>query len=779
MIAAALGVWVVLVDPSAANGAERRRGPSLYDNPVSAPSPSISRVRPMELKNDSWKAAPFYCIQTELSPATLYHCASQEITFFGHLQESGLGAPAYAGFDTLRGPRVGTNGAPMDISAMAGCWVVVWFSGAPGWTNWDSPWAVFLQHKPTAMRLDEAGLHFEFVQAAGDLVLMPLYGCYKPPPPGKDFLAAHGLHSQKIKTWEWANFLPRELLLRVRYWAGASREFPIYCAESFSVDRSKDAVTIRQRFDWISIEDDWKTPHLKLAPISPPLALASKDGRFPVTFSKEPIDLDIFTPYGPYMGVQGVDAFDATLSVLQYVNETEASDPPQTNGPPAVALAVGKLQQVASGKFRNADKYDYDHGGLGNFCWAIQGDQWYAKALPYMDEKTRLIAVASLRHYFHEDVLVTNRFKGRGALKGSGREYLILEGPGLGLSGVLGDAGKCGANLLETLWAYAHFTGDWGLIQERWPLVKRMFSTPAEARWVSFGRDAIAELGEEAAPCLALARMAYRVGDIDTYNYACCMFARELVHLHVQQRGADYFRKHQPWHSMEFMDEEVFLTRLGGGTAGWQIDGPNYPAKTGERQFNNRWVRFNDADVGRFYRDYLRADVKRELDWLQERWELKRRFHNDPHLLPSLVQLRSLLLNETPAELARVATPDTFSGPRSGQIASCLAVIRTSHPMRYERLIPAGGPSPFVAGLEREVGGPNVDLVQTVRSAAEDNPGQTSTNLWPLVTWWGWKTPTGVQWNFGQVLPGRAWASASVQTVPINWNTRVLAYSLP
>src|SRR5437899_1463294 len=105
---------------------------------------------------------------------------------------------------------------------------------------------------------------------------------------------------------------------------------------------------------------------------------------------------------------------------------------------------------------------------------------------------------------------------------------------------------------------------------------------------------------------------------------------------------------------MEFMDEEVYLTNLWGDAAGWQIDGPNYPAKTGERQFNNRWVRFKNEDVARFYRDCLRDDVWRELDLLQHRGEPKRRYHNDSHIMPSLVQLRSLLLNESPTNLAAV-----------------------------------------------------------------------------------------------------------------------------
>ena len=164
-------------------------------------------------------------------------------------------------------------------------------------------------------------------------------------------------------------------------------------------------------------------------------------------------------------------------------------------------------------------------------------------------------------------------------------------------------------------------------------------------------------------------------------------------------------------------------------------------------------MRFKDADVGRFYRDYFKAEVKAELDLLQTRWPEKRRFVNDSHIMPSLVQLRSLLLNESPADLAKVATPDQFAGPPSGVIASCLAVLRASRPIRYERLIPPGPPSPFVAGLEREVGGPNPNLVQTVQFRVTDRQTRTSHAIWPLITWWGWKTPTGARWNFGQVRP--------------------------
>jgi len=250
------------------------------------------------------------------------------------------------------------------------------------------------------------------------------------------------------------------------------------------------------------------------------------------------------------------------------------------------------------------------------------------------------------------------------------------------------------------------------------------------------------------------------------------------VHHYVKQRGADYFRKHQPWHSMEAMDEEVYLTNLWGDLAGWQIDGPKYPQQTGERQYNNRWVRFKDSDVGRFYRDYLKEDVRHELDLLQTRWDAKRKYHNDSHIMPSLVQLRSLLLNETPDQLAQIATPDAFTGPPSGIIASCLSLIRTSHPTRYVRLIPPGAPSAFVAGLEREVAGPNVYLAQAIQFTSATKQEATGPRR-PEITWWkSWKTPNGQRWSFGFVQPGTNAAAAEARVLALNWNSEAVVYSV-
>jgi hypothetical protein len=243
------------------------------------------------------------------------------------MAETGLGGPTFSAISTELGPKIFKPGDAIDPAKLRESWFLVWFAGATGWTNWDSPWLVTLQHRPAAIRFNTNGLHFTFASEAGYAAMMPLYGYYKPPQNSQESSPFYALKEKKkrIITWEWAKALHADPLARARYWASALKEFPLYCEDSFSVDRGTDSVTIRQTFRWLSWDDDWKTKHWKLAPISPPLAHAFKEG-FPVTFSKKPFDMEIFTPYGPLYGVEQVDSYDATLPVLRYVTRRKSSN---------------------------------------------------------------------------------------------------------------------------------------------------------------------------------------------------------------------------------------------------------------------------------------------------------------------------------------------------------------------------------------------------------------------------------------------------------------------
>lgn len=220
-------------------------------------------------------SAHFAVLETELSPAILVHSDSKYLALFADAD-----APEHIAFVTRNGPRSFKRGEKLKAGEMEECWLLLWDSGFP-------PWVVYLQRKPLALTLDEKGLHFSFANGAGDVVLLPLLGS-----------------STNVDTKKWAEFLPREPLLRIRYWASVLREFPIECENSFSI--SNQTVTVRQKFRFHSIRDDWQTKPLKLAPISPPLAAAADE-----KLKRKLMDMDMPTPFGPYMGFEGVTEWQA------------------------------------------------------------------------------------------------------------------------------------------------------------------------------------------------------------------------------------------------------------------------------------------------------------------------------------------------------------------------------------------------------------------------------------------------------------------------------------
>jgi len=683
-----------------------------------------------ESSAENWQSTPFWCLQTELNPATVVFSKDRDLRLFTQATNSPVGPPAFMAFPNVAGLVISSNGPAINCSTMNECWAVVWYGGARGWTNWDSPWLIAFEHKPLRARLDSTGLKLRFGHEAGHVVMMPLYGYEKLL---QDEESVRRLHStSKIEIWKWSKGLPKDVVQRARYWSSVLREFPIHCAESFSVDRSRDSVTLRQSLQWLPIPDDWNTSPLPLHPVSPPLAQASLDKTFPVGFSSPPFDLDFFTTFGPLFGVEKKTSLDVTIPLLRFINEMEIPELPPANAPAVVTAALTKLRETAAQTFHDPIESDSD-------------DSWYAKALPYYDEPTRVKALESLRKFLDQNVLAANRIE-------------------------LRDSQGLGANLLESLWAYAQHGGDLELIKAHWDLIKKLFAAPAERHWVGFGPNATAEIGDEAVPSLAMARLAYAVGDLETYNYATCRFVRALVHLQVKQRGADYFRRHQPWHSLENMGEDVFLTSLGAD--GWRIDGPKYPKQATERQFKSRWLRFSNEDVGRFYRDYWQADVRKELDLLETVGSPEARWQNDPNAMPSFLQLRSLLLNEAPEDLGKVALPKQSTGSPSGVIANCISILRTSHPAHYKRIIPKEKPSEFAPEIEREPFGPGAALAQTLRTQS-NGTNAAEQSQWPELVWPSWRTPGRDGWSFGQIVAGDGRSFSSNQTIRLNRNTQV------
>src|SRR5436190_861321 len=70
------------------------------------PSKNFPSARPDRSAAQPWTNGALSVIQTELSPATLYHARSKDLSFFTHMPETGLGGPSFAAIETEQGPKI-------------------------------------------------------------------------------------------------------------------------------------------------------------------------------------------------------------------------------------------------------------------------------------------------------------------------------------------------------------------------------------------------------------------------------------------------------------------------------------------------------------------------------------------------------------------------------------------------------------------------------------------------------------------------------------------------
>src|SRR5437867_5570235 len=131
--------------PAGERMAPNPKAPALYGPATGTPSKEIARLRPSGAADGDWTSAPFYFMQTELSPAILVHSSTRHLGLFTGTTNYGLAAPTFIAWATMNGPRTFQRDEPLDVTKMEECWLLVWWAGAQGWTDWDIPWVIFLQ----------------------------------------------------------------------------------------------------------------------------------------------------------------------------------------------------------------------------------------------------------------------------------------------------------------------------------------------------------------------------------------------------------------------------------------------------------------------------------------------------------------------------------------------------------------------------------------------------------------------------------------------------------
>lgn len=827
---------------SALNGVEgfaayqRQPKPFTTDIPN---SPRQTRAKPW--LNDA--SQPMMMYVSELSPAWLIkNNATDRYLAFASTQQWGLGAPTFIAIPTNGRAVVQRAGQPISaalLGRMDRSWVLAWFQGAQGYTDWDSPYLVVLQHRPRAMKLDANGLAMEFADKAGYLAIMPLYGGYKPPQGTKTLFVDRGLAPKDVLPSRWASGLPDDVRERCDYWARISKAFPVDCDERFSVDG--DDLVVKSKFEYLTIKDDWNTEPLKFAPIPHVLGMCIWGKTFPVSFDQKVTDPMYPTVYGPLMGIEGADEYTYRMHVLQYVHEVE--DLKRTDNSPAARAAREILARSADHAATIAGRLERINEP--NLCWGIYGGlRWDNSNLLYAAEPNLLTAAQIMQQRFYNNQLLFrgqyDEWPGKSELAGSvSRTFLFMSGPGFGFQG---DAGKITMDMYYTAWLYGYATGDYQLLADRWnDTISRLNCLPFTMHWAGVGRDAIAEGGDEAPPPMGMARVAYAVGDMDSYAYACYLFARELTHHYVKVGvGGDYFRSFQPmqplvntdwagadkWPKAGPIPQRANLTNLWSESAGWVLGSPpddkamysdavwnglddlhgKKPRKDqpdvipwaywGSGQWVQKWSRFDAEDVYRFYYDCAREQCQKELNTWQKiefpdlpkkKYEnVSKRAGQDgyPGTPWRLMQLRADILHEPLEKITQMYPLEHWS---DAQQTFYQAMVRASGERRTVRLIPKSAePSPFQPGIQRDfIGNPSWgNPVQTPAGIIAKQKNAEPVYHWPVPTIYSAPAPkapggtigTGHRWAYGYITPGVDSQPKSATQETINWVTDVYTW---
>ncbi|MBI1842277.1 MAG: hypothetical protein HYR88_15685 [Verrucomicrobia bacterium] len=264
--------------------------------------------------------SPAAAAQTDLSPIVLFHSRSKTIRLFVPGSGSVFSPPRYLAYGA-NGPKILTNAITRSITNMQERWLLAWFHGATGWEKSDCPIGIQLEHPPRSITLDAQGVRLEFGETAGYWGMMALYGV-QPLPTSVAEAVGQGIPRDEFKklprVWEWASAVPRDPLTRLRYWGSAFSRFPYQAWRYVEPVEggAHDAASIHFQFDWMSAPCDWEVTPWSQAPLSTPLARASRQFPHSIRLSPVAYDMQVATPSGPLFAVGNSLTYSAHVTGL-------------------------------------------------------------------------------------------------------------------------------------------------------------------------------------------------------------------------------------------------------------------------------------------------------------------------------------------------------------------------------------------------------------------------------------------------------------------------------
>lgn len=306
------------------------------------------------------RAQTFKVFVTRLSPAVVFEITGRELRLF-----EGARAFRFAKKDAnwvpadqrLSGPppvpgyfASGTAVRPRDEVGGLGPargWLLAWYGAGSRiraeadignqTVTVDCPVLLILGAPPARLSAGPNGLTLMFArEGVKRVAVLPLLGERLPKAiPGEKpkrypafvgaFRANHEFQFAELPPTEsWKDGLPKEVLTRCEWWAEHLKEIPVGVEETYSYNRASDTLAVKGKVEFLKLGGGGR----RFAPIPPMLAVAARKNFSLLNMQGAPADSGLATKWGPYLGIEGADAYAYSVRGLaKYAFETRSTGP--------------------------------------------------------------------------------------------------------------------------------------------------------------------------------------------------------------------------------------------------------------------------------------------------------------------------------------------------------------------------------------------------------------------------------------------------------------------
>jgi hypothetical protein len=709
-----------------------------------------------------------YVYQGELTPAIAIRSRLSSLTLFADMARFGLDGPTHVAYPTAGGIR--TMGRGQIAQPLSESWILVWFTGGTGWDRiryssyaqnnvkdntihtFDVPFLISFQRRPASIAVGAEGVVLRFAQEAGIVQYMPLLGVNRPAP---------------RVTAQWAARLPDDIAQLASSWNRRLKSIPVQVLESYAIDPSRDLITLIHDFRFVPVNDDWNTPIVSDAPISPTIGLAAEFG-FPVTFSGKPVDTRSPTYFGPLWVIPG--ASQVRVEVPGILNLITRMQVPNLR-PGADADLLARIDRQLRGRAQET--------GMG--WWAAagaamaQGEK--AALMPYATPQTQQLIQGATMRLMHENVFGGTNTTERLVDVRRGRVYLVDYVNHH--QRYAGDDEAPASEIVRGTFDYAYYTGDWNTVRQKWSdLQAAAVASYVKNNWIiqsrpNSGGDTFHDVIVGTAH---MARMAAVLGKEQDFGLFSYLLARHLLAYYgFEYALLPHARKYPPWFIV-LTDEEMLVWDIyepfGGMFTPYSKSG-YYGPYSG---FFEHYYRMDEDIMPRYYQRFLPQHMQRIFGEMVDR-NVPPPPANDNSKWSLLFLLKSRFLGWDHDRLRGWLDKADWQGKDGSQVLTALYDARNPRQMvellnpRLNRPLSGNGVHYQSAGLRHY----SLDVDIETRALSGE----------PAIYWFGFNainsnvkaTHNGNTILFGVVRAGQGAVSGASRSQP-NWVTAVYSYNV-